>query len=351
MTVARANGTGLLLLNLGTPRSPATHDVRAYLREFLSDPRVLDMPAPARWLLLNLVVLPFRTPRSAHAYRQIWTERGSPLRAHGEELRDKVAGRLGAGTPVALAMRYGEPSIAVALAELRERGVRRLTLFPLFPQHSAAATESAEEAVRAAAADLRGDAPSIEVVPACFDHPRYLGAAAEAARPALAAADAERVVFSFHGLPERQVRKADASGRCLADAGCCAVGGEANRRCYRAQCLATARALGEALGVPEERRVAAFQSRFGRDRWIGPHTDRALVALAREGVKRVAVVSPGFAADCLETLEEIGIRGAAAFREHGGERLTLAPCLNASDAWADAVAAIARETSPALGGS
>ena len=173
---------GLLLLNLGTPRSPATSDVREYLREFLSDPYVLDMPAPARWLLLNLVILPFRPSRSAHAYRQIWSERGSPLLVHSEELRRKVAERLGDGSPVELAMRYGDPTIAETLARLHAQGVSHISVFPLYPQHSAAATESSVEAVRSAAAD---SAVALKVVPAFFEDARFIEAVAEAARPTL----------------------------------------------------------------------------------------------------------------------------------------------------------------------
>ena len=340
---------GLLLLNLGTPRSPATSDVREYLREFLSDPYVLDMPAPVRWLLLNLVILPFRPSRSADAYRQIWSERGSPLLVHSEELRRKVAERLGDSVAVELAMRYGEPAIAEALARLHGQGVSHISLFPLYPQHSAAATESSVEAVRSAAV---GYAVTMNVVPAFFDDARFIEAVAEAARPTLEVGAPERVVFSFHGLPERQVRKADVGGRhCFASPDCCLGGHDAGIDCYRAQCFATAQAVADSLAVPEEQRVVAFQSRFGRERWIRPHTDRVLAELAREGVRRVAVIMPGFVADCLETLEEIGIRGAATFREHGGEELSLAPCVNASDLWADALVAIARESNPVLDSS
>ena len=339
---------GLLLVNLGTPLSPTTRDVRDYLREFLSDPYVLDVPAPLRWLLLNLVILPFRPSRSAHAYRQIWSERGSPLLVHGEELRRKVAERLDAGVALELAMRYGEPAIAEALARLSGQGVSHVAVFPLYPQHSSAATESSVEAVRSAAA---GSGLTMNVVPAFFDHPRFIEAVAEVARPTLNAGAPERVLFSFHGLPERHVRKADESGRCFIDSDCCLERRDGGIDCYRAQCFATAQAVGDALAIPEEQRVVAFQSRFGRERWIRPHTDRVLAELAREGVRRVAVVMPGFVADCLETLEEIGIRGAATFREHGGEQLSLAPCVNASDVWADALVAIAREAHPVLDSS
>ncbi|HCU99635.1 MAG: ferrochelatase [Dehalococcoidia bacterium] len=336
---------GLLLLNLGTPRSPTTKDVREYLREFLSDPYVLDVPAPVRWLLLNLVILPFRPSRSAHAYRQIWSENGSPLLVHSEELRRKVEERLGGVVAVELAMRYGEPAIPEALARLYAQGVSHISVFPLYPQHSSAATDSSVEAVRAAAV---GSPVTMNVVPAFFDHPRFIQAVAEASRPMLDDGAAERVVFSFHGLPERQVRKADRTGRCFTESDCCFGSLNGEMECYRAQCFSTAQALGDALGIPEGQRLVTFQSRLGRDRWIKPHTDRVLAQLGREGVRCVAVITPGFVADCLETLEEIGIRGSATFREHGGEQLSLASCVNASDAWVDAVVAIARELNPSI---
>ncbi len=247
-------------------------------------------------------------------------------------------------------MRYGEPSIADALARLAARGVSRITVFPLYPQYSGAATESSIEAVRDVAAEA-GIAIPLDIVPAFFDHPRFLEASVEAIAPTLQEANAERTVFSFHGLPERQVRKADTSGsHCFATPDCC-DDESALHFCYRAQCLATTRLLGEALVIPEEERVPAFQSRFGRDRWIKPHTDRELARLGEEGVRRVAVITPAFVADCLETLEEIGIRGAATFEEHGGDQLTLAPCLNTIEIWADGVVEIASETTPALDGS
>jgi ferrochelatase len=342
---SRKDRTGLLLINLGTPDSPQPTDVRTYLNEFLSDPRVLDMPAWRRWLLLHLVILRFRPKKSAEAYAKIWTERGSPLLFHSQDLAQKVQQRFGTAVSVDLAMRYGRPSIADALARFRRDGIDRIVAFPLYPQYSSAATGSSiEELFRRAAAEW--NTPYIHVVPPFFNHPLFLDARARVARPILDRTDPERVIFSFHGLPERHCLKSDESGaHCLKRPDCCEQLVEANRNCYRAQCFATARALADLLRVPDERRVVCFQSRLGRTPWIRPYTDEVVVKLAREGVKRAVILSPAFVADCLETLEELGIRAVKSFRESGGEVLTLVPALNASDAWADAVVTIAREAS------
>ncbi len=341
--------TGLLLINLGTPRSPDPADVRPYLRQFLSDPRVLDMPALARWLLLTFAILPRRPRESGRAYAKIWTDRGSPLLFHGRDLAEKVRQRLGPAVRVALAMRYGEPSIAAGLRELRDDGIDRVVAFPLYPQYSSAATGSSLEEVFRCAAEL-WNVPYVQVVPPFYDHPTFLDACAEVARPWVEHEGVERVFFSFHGLPERHVRKSDDSGaHCLIREDCCGRIVPANRHCYRAQCCATARLLAERLGLPRERWVVCFQSRLGRDPWIQPYTDELLEREPRSGVKRAVILSPAFVADCLETLEELGMRGAASWKAAGGETLELVPCLNARDGWADAVVAIARDATTWLG--
>ncbi len=334
---------GLLLVNLGTPQSPRPADVRPYLREFLMDPRVIDVPAWRRWLLVHLLILPFRPRRSGHAYEQIWTPEGSPLLVHGRALTAKVAARLGPTIPVELGMRYGAPSIGSALDRLIARGVERVVVFPLYPQYSSSATGSSIEKLSAEISQ-RWNTPFVQVVPPFYDHPAFLRACAEAARPVLDRIAPDRVFLSFHGLPERQIRKSDVTGtHCLSRADCCAEIREANRHCYRAQCFATARLLGDALGVPERQRVVCFQSRLGRTPWIQPYTDEVLASEARAGGRRAVVLCPAFVADCLETLEEIGIRGRATWIENGGEELALAPAVNASDTWTDALLAIVRE--------
>jgi ferrochelatase len=338
--------TGVLLVNLGTPASPATGDVRRYLREFLSDPLVIDLPAPARWLLLHLVILPFRPRTSAAAYRKIWTEQGSPLLVHGRDLRDGVARALGEDFHVALAMRYGEPSLRSAAESLVAAGVERWVVLPLFPQYSTAATRSAVDAAHAAL-EQAGAAGEVAVVGPFFDDPGFVDAFAQVIRRSLADAGAEHVLFSYHGLPERQVRAVDPSGaHCLATDDCCDALGDLNRSCYRAQCFATSRALAGALALEDGTCSTAFQSRLGRTPWIRPYTDLVLPELAARGVKRLAVVCPAFVADCLETVEEIGIRAREQWRELGGESFTLVPSLNSEPAWIAAVADLVRRHAP-----
>jgi len=342
MPVAR---TGLLLVNLGTPASPAAGDVRRYLREFLSDPRVIDLPAWRRKLILELFILPFRPRRSGRAYAQVWTGQGSPLLVHGRALAEKVRRRIGHDVTVELAMRYGEPSIDGTLARMLAAGVTRLVVFPLYPQYSSSATGSTIEAVSAACARA-WNTPSVSFVPPFYDHPAFLDALVEVTRPHLRVAEVERVFFSFHGLPERHLRKGDPGGAwCLVHPECCARPAAAHAYCYRAQCLATAKLLGDRLGVPEEQRIVAFQSRLGRDPWIRPYTDEVLVAEARAGRRVAAILSPAFVADCLETLEELGLRAVESWQAAGGRSLDVVPCLNDHDRWADGVLAIAREHS------
>jgi len=336
---------GLLLINLGTPKSPGAADVRSYLREFLSDPRVIDIPSWKRRLILELFILPFRPKQSAEAYAKVWDERGSPLLYHTQDLASKVRERLGDAVVVDLAMRYGEPSIASVLESMRRRGVRRIVVFPLYPQYSSATTGSTIEKVFAEASKL-WNTPYVHVVPPFYDHPAFLDSCAEQARPVIRNVDPERVFFSFHGLPERQIRKGDASGRhCLCRDDCCDAITEVNADCYRAQCLATARRLADRLEIPEDRRVCSFQSRLGREPWLRPYTDQVVREEARRGVKRAVILSPAFVADCLETLEELGMRAAEDFKAHGGESLILVPGINASESWADAVVRIAGESS------
>lgn len=327
--------TGLLLLNLGTPDAPTTRAVRRYLAEFLSDPRVIDINPVGRWLLLHGVILRVRPAKSAHAYQAIWdAERGSPLLAHSRDLAAGVAAALGDDWCVELAMRYGKPSIAAALERLRAAGVGRIVVLPLFPQYAASSTATAVARVMELAGS-EWDVPAITVVPAFHADEGFLAAWEAVAAPALRDARADHVLMSFHGLPERQIRKSDPSGQCLTD-GCCERA--ANPGCYRAQCYATARALAARLRVTDY--TVCFQSRLGRTPWIQPHTDVLLDQLAARGVKRLAVLCPAFVADCLETLEEIGIRARAQWKAAGGDELTLVPSLNASPAWISAITAL-----------
>jgi protoporphyrin/coproporphyrin ferrochelatase len=332
--------TGLLLINLGTPDAPTTPAVRRYLREFLSDPRVIDINALGRALLLNLVILPTRPAKSAAAYRAVWDEkRGSPLLAYSKDLAVGVQAKLGGSWRVELAMRYGNPSIASALDALRAAHVDRIVVLPLYPQYAASSTATSVARVMELVAQ-RWDVVPLDFVPAFYADPGFLTAFETVARPVLADARADHVLFSFHGLPERQIKKSDPTGtHCLASATCCDALGPANQSCYRAQCFFTARELARRLGVTDY--TVSFQSRLGRTPWITPHTDVVLEQLANAGTKRLAVLCPAFVADCLETLEEIAIRERARFKAAGGEELVLVPSLNATPAWIDAVCAMA----------
>ena len=338
-----ADVTGVLLAQLGTPASPAVRDVRNYLREFLSDPRVIDLPALARWLLVNLVIAPFRAPKSARAYQAVWTPAGSPLRVNSRAFADALQRELGAGFRVALGMRYGAPRLADAFAELCNAGVSRIVAFPLYPQIAESSTGTAIAAIREAAGK-RGATPPLSFVPPFFADAGFIDAVAADARPLLARERGDHVLFSYHGLPERHVRAADATrAHCLASASCCDAPPPAQlASCYRAQCFATPRAIASALALPAERVTTSFQSRLGRDPWIKPWSDEELPRLAARGVTRLAVVCPSFVADCLETLEEVGIRARAQWLALGGEALALAPCVNASPIWVRAAAELVR---------
>jgi ferrochelatase len=332
---------GLLLVNLGTPDAPSTGAVRTYLREFLSDPRVLDMNPLGRWLLLEGAILRTRPAQSAAAYQKIWGEKGSPLLVHSLALAEAVAEELHGEFQVELAMRYGRPSLAEAMERFERHGVRELTVLPLYPQEAASSASSTRARVYELAAQS-WDVAGLRVVAPFFQRPDFLDAFAAVARPAMAEARPDHVLFSFHGLPEQQIRKSDPTGKhCLASADCCGRLVDANRHCYRAQSFFTADALAQRLGLPKEKWTVTFQSRL-RGKWIEPYTDVVLVELARNGVKRLAVMCPAFVADCLETLEEIGIRAKESFIAAGGEALTLVPSLNSHPAWVRAVVAMAR---------
>lgn len=346
MNISRAPRWGLLLINLGTPDSPQTADVRRYLDEFLSDPRVLDINPVVRWLLLNLVILRTRPKESGHAYSKIWTERGSPLLFHTVDLAAGVREQLGSDVMVEIAMRYQNPSIGAALDRFRDAGVDRVVVFPLFPHYASASGGSAVEKVMVEAG-LRWNVPSLQFVDVFYDDPLFIEAFSRVARPILDDFKPDYVVLSYHGLPERHCTKSDLSGNhCLKTANCCDAIVPANRFCYRAQCYATSRALYKILGFSDENIRTTFQSRLGRDPWIQPYTDEAITEIAKQGYKRVAVLCPAFVSDCLETIEEIGMRAKEDFVAAGGEDLRLIPSLNATQPWIDAVAAIATRNVP-----
>ena len=310
--------TGVLLANLGTPRTPGVADVRAYLREFLGDPKVVQAPRLVWWPVLHGLILPFRAPKSAELYRRIWTSQGSPLLVHSRAQARGLAERLGTPTPVALGMRYGEPSLAAGLTELQASGCRRVLLLPMFPQWSVTTTGTLEEA---AARECARRGLELRTVPPFHSHPAYIRALASAVREGTKA-EPEHLVLSFHGLPEAYVRRGDP---------------------YRDHCRSTAEQLVRELGLRPERWSLAFQSRFGPQPWLQPYLEPHLVALAREH-RRVVLATPGFLADCLETLEELGLRARERFREAGGEELAIVPCLNERPEFLEALAVIVRDS-------
>jgi ferrochelatase len=325
---------GILLVNLGSPDSPSVADVRRYLREFLMDGRVLDVNWFARFCVVHFAILPSRPKQSAEAYRKIWTPAGSPLVVISRNVQAKLQQRV--GVPVELAMRYQNPSIPDAVRNLSQKGVDEVLLIPLFPHYAMSSFETAVERVKEVAARL---APQMRLLvqPPCFEDLDYIAALVASAREFLKP-DYDYLLFSFHGLPERHMRKADPTGRhCLAAANCCETASPAHATCYRAQCFKTVAAFVKQAGVPKDKYSISFQSRLGRDPWLKPYTDYELPRLAERGVKKLLVICPAFVSDCLETLEEIGLRGREAFLAAGGTEFTLIPCLNEHPLWLEAL--------------
>jgi ferrochelatase len=316
---------GVLLVNVGSPQAPTAPAVRRYLREFLGDPDVVKLNRVLWWVLLNGVILPLRAPKSAALYRSVWTENGSPLIHNSRLQATALQNALGERYSVALAMRYGEPTLEHALDALEQRGCRELLLVPLFPQYSGTTTGTIEKAVKAALA-RRNHAWSSSVLPAFPEDAGYIDSVAQRVRESTAGVRVDHHVFSFHGLPERYVRD--------------------DGDPYRDHCVATANALALALGLTEDRWSLVFQSRFGREPWLQPYAAEAVPALARKH-RSIAVACPGFAADCLETLEEIHESLGRDFRAAGGEIWTVAPCLNDHPRWIAALADLVRRAAPA----
>ncbi len=313
---------GVLLVNLGTPDAPTPAAVRRYLAEFLSDRRVVEIPPIAWQPILRGIILNTRPKKSAHAYAQVWTEAGSPLAAITAEQALGLQARLGDGIRVAHAMRYGRPAIGDELGKLVEAGCDRILLAPLYPQYSASTTATALDAAADALRRMRRQ-PALRTLPPYYDDPAYIGALARDLATQLDALDfsPEVLLLSFHGTPERTLQLGDP---------------------YHCHCRKTARLLEEALARPGLRLATAFQSRFGRAKWLEPATDAVLAEEGRSGTKRLAVAAPGFAADCLETLEELAIRGRDRFLGAGGERFAALSCLNAGEAGMDMLEALVR---------
>lgn len=316
---------GLLLINLGTPDAPDISSVRRYLREFLADPRVIDLPAPLRYALLYCFILPFRPKTSSAAYQAIWTDEGSPLLTHSHKLVAKLKSRLGNSCEVAIGMRYGKPSIAEALMSLSH--CDNVSILPLYPQYSSAATGSSIEQVLKLISS-QTTPPSIRLIRDFYQHPGFILPQAELIRPYQATHD--HILFSYHGVPERHLMRGGCQQVCQ---NICPPITDKNKTCYKAQCYQTTRAIADQLQLAPEKYSVSFQSRLGKTPWIQPFTDFMLPKLAKQGVKRLAVTCPSFVADCLETLEEIGLRARSQWIKLGGEELTLIPCVNDTNQW------------------
>lgn len=337
---------GVLLVNLGTPDSPQTSDVRRYLNEFLTDGRVIDMPAAVRYPLFQGIVVPLRAPKSAKIYQLLWdAERGSPLLYHGLDLQKLVQEKLGTEYVVAFGMRYQNPSIEKALNELREAAVDRIIVLPLFPQYAAASTGSVQEKVM----DIVKDwwiVPSISFISTFTDDAGFIGSFVARGKAELAKHDYDHVLFSYHGIPERHVLKGSQKGYCKLG-NCCNSYNKNNRYCYRAQCFETSRLLAKGLGLREDQYTVAFQSRLQsrlRDPWLQPYADEALKELPAKGYKNVLAFSPAFVADCLETTVEVGMEFKEMFEQAGGAHWQLVPSLNSEPEWVNAVAEMIRRS-------
>jgi len=318
----------VLLANLGSPESNSVADVRRYLAEFLGDERVLDAPRqPLRWLLLHGIILRFRPAKSAHAYASVWTPEGSPLIVTSRNVQRKLAAALGPEMPVALAMRYGRPSVASAIAQLASSGVSELLLIPQYPHYAMSSWETVVVNVRDEVARL---APGlhVETVPPFYGDADYIEALNTTVQPFLAE-PYDHLLFSFHGIPVRHLRKADSSrAHCTMAPDCCNCVSPAHATCYRAQITQTTQLLARRAGLEPARYSISFQSRLVGEPWLTPYTDHELKRLAAAGKKRLLVITPAFTADCLETLEEMRIAGRATFLKAGGESFTHIPCLN-----------------------
>lgn len=334
---------GVLLSNIGTPDEPTPDAVGRYLRQFLMDEYVLDMPFIKRWLLVNRVIVPRRKHYSAEHYQKIQTDEGSPLLVYTRKFAAGLAQELSDDYTVEIGMRYGNPSIPTALANLKDSGVDRIVAVPLYPQYTQSSFETAVAETKKQAKRLGLTNKLVFVEPFYMD-PGFIQACAQLVSRHLQTNSPDHILFSYHSVPVRHIKQLDRNDHCRINEACCAEVGPANQNCYRAQCHATSRAIASAAGLNADEFTTCFQSQFGKDEWIGPSFEDLLVELPKRGIKKLAVACPSFVADCLETVEEIGIRGREEFAEAGGEDLKLIPCVNSDPLWIKAAANLIRTT-------
>ncbi|MFT6916807.1 MAG: ferrochelatase [Motiliproteus sp.] len=323
------NKTGVLLINLGTPDSPSTADVRSYLFQFLNDPRVIDLPWLLRKILVNLIIVPFRAPKSAKLYQQLWTENGSPLFYYSNKVSQLLDDALGENYSVHLAMRYKNPGIPEVLAQMKKLNYSRIVVLPMFPQYASASTGSALEKVMGEISQWWA-IPELKIISQYYDHPDFIDAVVDRAST-YDLDDYDQVLFSYHGLPTRHVDKIYAEGLC-SDRDCDHEITPENQYCYKATCFATTRLLAEKLGLKEADYTVCFQSRLDKN-WLEPFSDKVVETLAKQGAKKLLVFSPAFTADCLETVIEIGDEYQQIFTENGGDKIQLVESLNDHPLW------------------
>jgi ferrochelatase len=326
--------TGVLIVNLGTPDSPSVPDVRKYLREFLMDGRVIDVPPLFRWLLVNCIIAPFRAPKSAKTYQELWEDRGSPLKFYGEDVERMLQTSLGDEYEVRLAMRYQNPSMDVALEDFRKGGFRKIIIIPFFPQYASATTGSVYEKAMAIMSEWL-IVPEVTFVNTYYDHPKFTEHFVTAAQNYMEKQKYDFFLFSYHGVPERHIKNGDCTGKVCQLGSCCNSITPMNQYCYRAQCHETTRLMVKELGLKEGTYMTTFQSRLGKDPWIQPYTEDTLKQLAKDGKKNILAFSPAFVADCLETTIEVGEEYKEVFEELGGEHLQLVESLNNSAIWVE----------------
>ena len=323
---------GIILMNLGSPDSTEVKDVRRYLKEFLMDERVIDYPYLFRLLLVKGIIVPFRAAKSAEAYSSIWTNQGSPLVVLTRQLQQSVQTRL--AEPVEIAMRYGHPTPTAAYQALvtKNPGMEEVILVPLYPHYAMSSYETAVEYMKEIHKKNNYSFRLVTIKP-FYNNRAYIQALAESIKPYLQH-DFDKLLFSYHGVPERHIIKGDVTGNhCLKQADCCEIVSAAHQYCYRHQCIRTTTLVTDSLGLPRQKYQLSFQSRLGRDKWLTPYTAQRLGELPKEGVKKILVACPAFVSDCLETLEEIAQQGREIFLHAGGESFTMIPCLNTQTLW------------------
>lgn len=328
--------TGVLLINLGTPDSPKKADVKKYLTEFLNDPRVIDINPVGRYVLVNGIIVPFRSSKSAKLYKHIWTKEGSPLLTNSVKMKTLLQKELGDKYVVELGMRYQSPSLESALDKLRLAQVENIIMIPLYPQYASSSTgSSVAEAIRLV--QKWEVTPSLKIISKFYDNPDFIAACVDVAKK-YSIDDYDFVIFSYHGLPERHINKGSAhygANSCFFGK-CCDSITEKNQYCYRANCMETTRQLVKHLNIPEGKYESTFQSRLD-DKWIKPYSDKVIEQKAKEGMKKILVFSPAFVADCLETIYEIGTEYDEIFKEHGGTKIQLVESLNDNPMWIEAL--------------